>query len=368
MRLRIADRVLVGIAGILLLACCAGIVAQMFFGADLVNLAVRLFSSDSPQAKAVLIALSVILLLIGCYCVLVLFRHRKRKDKFILQKTDGGELAISISAMENMIQRCLDQRPELDIEKMYLENKKDGLLIRMKGAVAGGISIPLTVDSLQKQIRQYVTDCSGVEIRGIRVEIDSSGEDAADSPFTIAAPAARPLLREGEKKAPAPAAETAPDPRQNPQAGTTRTEAAAAPEPVQAPAPRPVPPVNEDDDRPLHQRLFSTQPEECFVPEPPAETVMPKETEREASQAPETAAENGDQFPEAAGEPAEAAPEQPAEAAGEPAEAAPEQPAEAAGEPAAKTPETAAERADPDFMESLRAFDDIIQNREESGK
>ena len=51
MRLRIADRILVAIAGLLLLAICAGIVAQMFFSVDLVSLAVRAFSSDAPQVR-----------------------------------------------------------------------------------------------------------------------------------------------------------------------------------------------------------------------------------------------------------------------------------------------------------------------------
>ena len=45
MKLRIADRILVACAGLLLLAACAGLVAQLFFGADLVSLAVRAFSS-----------------------------------------------------------------------------------------------------------------------------------------------------------------------------------------------------------------------------------------------------------------------------------------------------------------------------------
>ena len=95
MRLRIADRILVAIAGLLLLAICAGIVAQMFFSVDLVSLAVRAFSSDAPQVRWGLIGLAAVFLLLGGYCVMVLFRHRRRKDKFILQKNDSGE-SISI--------------------------------------------------------------------------------------------------------------------------------------------------------------------------------------------------------------------------------------------------------------------------------
>ena len=181
MKLRIADRILAAVAGLLLLALCGGMVAQLFFQVDLTGLAGQLFSSEYPQTRWALIAVAAGLFLLGAYCFLVLFRHRRRKDRFILQKNDNGDLAISIKALENMVQKCIDQHDEIDVEHLHLENKKDGLLIRIRGSVAGGISIPLTVEAVQKQIRQYVTACSGVEIKGMCVQIDSSGEDGADA-------------------------------------------------------------------------------------------------------------------------------------------------------------------------------------------
>ena len=165
MKLRISDRIFVAISGILLLSSCAGIVAQMFFNVDLIGLASRIFNSDTLQSRLILIGAALILLLLGLYCLLVMFRHRSRKDRFVLQKNEGGEIAISIKALENMVQKCLDQHEELKIQNIYLENRKDGLLIRLRGISAGGVSIPLTVEALQKQVRQYVTACSGVEIK-----------------------------------------------------------------------------------------------------------------------------------------------------------------------------------------------------------
>ena len=353
MKLRIADRILVALAGLLLLACCAGIVAQMFFGVDLVGFATRVFSNDATNVRVALIAAAAVLLLLGGYCLFVLFRHRKRKDRFVLQKNESGELAISIKALENMVNKCLDQHDEIQVQRLYLETKKDGVLIRIRGSVCGGISIPLTVEALQKQIRQYVTACSGVEVRGIRVQIESSGEDAVDAPFAIAGPAGKPLLHEAESKQEEPAAE---------KKSATEESAAPAPAPAAAPAPeapaaQPVPP-EEDDDRPLHQRLFPPQPEPCIVPEPPAEELT-----------------GGDPFPaEDASEPiAELA--EPAAGIAEPAAEIAESAAEIA-EPAAEIAESAVqeageiaegaaedlsgEKAGDDFLESLKAFDDMM--------
>lgn len=331
MKLRIADRILVALAGLLLLAACAGIVAQMFFNVDLVGMAGRVFTSEKSNVRILLIALAVLLLLLGIYCVFVLFRHRRRKDKFILQKSEGGELAISVKALENMVQKCLDQHGELNIQNLYLENKKDGLLIRMRGNVAGGISIPLTVESLQKQIRQYVTACSGVEVKGIRVQIESSGPDAPEAPFAIASPAPKPLLHEAEKEqAPVQNGYTAAEPE------TPAAPQAAVPQPAAAPAEVPAVAEDEEDDRPLHQRLFSTQPEPCIVPEPPAE-------------------EKG----EVKDETAEVKPEEEVPAETDETAERKEEAAEAETEASGETAE-----ADPSFLESLKAFDSAIAGDE----
>ena len=116
MRLRVSDRIFVAIAGILLIAVCAAFVAQMFCGVDLINQAQKLFSSEKAEVRIILTAAAVLILLLGLYCVLVLFRHRGRKDKFILQKNDNGELAISVKALENMVSKCLDQHEEIKVQ------------------------------------------------------------------------------------------------------------------------------------------------------------------------------------------------------------------------------------------------------------
>ena len=274
MKLRIADRILVAVAGLLLLILCAGMVAQLFFQVDVIALVSKAFTNESAEIRAGLIGLAAVLLILGVYCVFVLFRHRKRKDKFILQKNDSGELAISIKALENMVQKCLDQHDEIKVQHLYLENKKDGLLIRIRGSLAGGISIPLTVEALQKQIKQYVTACSGVEVKGIRVQIESSGKDAENAPFAIEAPTPTPLLKESEyKPASVPSAED------KEESGSVAETVNGKPVSDDVPV---TPESEEDDDRPLHQRLFSTKPEPCIVPEPPTpaeEESLPSGTE-----------------------------------------------------------------------------------------
>ena len=279
MKIRVLDRILVAIAGVVLLAICAGLVAQVFFHTDVVRFISEQVNMDSRLFRIAAAAIAVLLLLIGIYCFLMLFRHRSKRDKFILQKMESGDLAISLNALETMVSKCMEQHSEIVTENIRLENQRDGLIIKIRGKVAGGISIPLTVDTLQKQIKQYVTACSGVEVKGIRVQIESSGEEAQDAPFAIDPPAAVPLLRSSEKKDEAPEKVIIPDsPKEDPPedvpsvpeekpSDSLRSAAEAAMEAAETRMKE----YEEDmvDERPLHQRIFSTPEEPCIMPLPP---------------------------------------------------------------------------------------------------
>ncbi len=300
MKIRILDRILVALAGLLVLAGCAALAAQLFFGKDVIGWAGKILQDNSLRIWLILAL--VVLILLGVYCFLILFRHRGRKEKFVMQKTENGELAISLKAMESMVQKCLDPHKELEVQSVRLENQKGGLLIRIRGTVAGGVSIPLTVDALQLQIKQYVTACSGVEVKDIKVRIESSGEDAKESLYAIEAPTARALpgslAAKEEKPAEASAAEAAtetaepedlPVPevtvaspeKEEEEAPVTEVSAAAAAaaELLKNEAPP------EEDDRPMHQRLFSNPEEPCVMPMPPEAEEAAEEVKEEPAEA-----------------------------------------------------------------------------------
>lgn len=293
MKIRILDRILVALAGLLMIAGVAALAAQLFFGKNVAGRVTTWLNNDS--LRVYIIIAGILICLLGVYCVLLLFRHRGRDGKFVMQRTENGELAISLKALETMVQKCLEQHKEVNAQAVSLDNQKGSLLIRIRGTVAGGISIPLTVETLQQQIKQYVTACSGVEVKDIRVEIESSGPDAKDAPFKIEAPAARGLLK-GTGEEPLPTTEAvkpeekvktaAPDEKketteaetpaaEKPQAEDELSAAAAAAALLMNQAPE------EDDDRPMHQRLFSTVEEPCVMPMPPTDLDEASKEEKE---------------------------------------------------------------------------------------
>lgn len=270
MKIKLLDRIISAVLALILLCCAAGIIAQMFFGipvADKVSAIIK--NPDSILKKAVLIGSFVILLLLAVYCFSVLFRHKKKNTRFLSQTTEGGELDISLEALSNLVNKCIEQHPEVQPEKIILDNEKNSLSVRIIGNVAGGISIPLTVSQLQKQIKQYVTACSGVEVKEVKVTVRSSGEDAKDAPFAIEAPAMVPRLKasadeSGEMSEKKTENIPAPDTHEKP-VQTVQTPENTAPI-------FPKSPENDDDfsddGRPLHQRIFSQPEELCYVPGP----------------------------------------------------------------------------------------------------
>lgn len=271
MKIKLFDRILSALLALILLCGAAGIVAQLFFNVPIVEKVNSVFQNpDSLLKKAILIAAFVILFILALYCLSVLFRHKKKNSRFLTQTTEGGELDISLEALNNLVGKCIEQHPEVTTEKIILDNEKNCLSVKIIGNVAGGISIPLTVSQLQKQIKQYVTACSGVEVKEVRVIVRSSGEDAKDAPFAIEAPAMVPRLKASENEnteTNEPVADSSEKP-------VTAPPAAMNVKDVNQSGPA-YPPVENDDepdndDRPLHQRIFSQPEEMCFVPGPEA--------------------------------------------------------------------------------------------------
>ncbi len=293
MKIRILDRILVALSGTVLIGACAGLIAQVYFGKNVIRYVKQIISPDKTGGKILAGVIAALLMILGVYCLMVLFRHRRRKDKFILQRLESGDLAISLKTLETMVRKCVDQHPEIKADSIYLENQRDGLLVRIRGTVAGGISIPLTADTLQKQVKQYVTACSGVEVKGIRIQIESSGEEAKNAPFAIVPPVSVRLMNGNEDSengrvvadnmpdADSSAAEKndkEPDTNTDTEAayggeGNAAAAAIAAAESLM----NGIEP--EEDDRPIHQRIFSPQEEPCIMPMPP-ENHYREETEK----------------------------------------------------------------------------------------
>ena len=254
MKITVVDRIALFLVGILLLALGGLLLYGYVTGGNSIALA-SLSLTGMPAAL-----LGAVPLLTGLYLLIVALR-REGKTGFVLQKTENGSLNISMKALEALVRKCTEHHPELQVERMHLTDTRDGLMVHLRVSMPAGLNIPLVVSMLQKEIKQYVTACSGVDVKAVLVQVEHSTAPMKPSPYIVS-----------ELLPPAAQKEALPPPVEG---ATTPTDPVSpAPQHTQ---PLPVEAEVEEvsDDRPFHQQLFSHEDEPVTVPAPPAAEENP---------------------------------------------------------------------------------------------
>ena len=303
MKKNIFVRLLAALGGIVLwlLALCA--LAEVFFRIPLTAKVGQLLNAGTPAAVLITLVAAIFLCVLGTCCVMMLSGKRAVARKgFVMQKSENGAIGVSIKSIEGLVQTCVKQHEVVESARISVVERRDGIVILLNIEEAAGVNIPLAVGALQKQIKQYVNTCTGVDVHEVRVMVENTERSVSESPFAVekpvvlaaAAPAAEaaPALETAAPVEEAPAAEVAPVLESPAYEAINAAEAAPVQEAVSIPV-VPVAPiipvmpeiVEEEDDRPLHQRLFGMEEEPVFVPAPP-ELVIESQTEDVVEEAP----------------------------------------------------------------------------------
>lgn len=123
--------------------------------------------------RIVMVIASLLLCLLGFHGMWLLFR-RKGDKGFIMQHTEHGDMSISMNALESMVHKCVNQHQELSVKSTRIFRSKNGIGVEIRIMLAPGVNIPLTVNALQKQVKNYITSCSGVEVQEIKVMVETT--------------------------------------------------------------------------------------------------------------------------------------------------------------------------------------------------
>ncbi len=258
MKTRLRDRLLVPIAGAVILLGVAALIAETYFGKHVTAFVGSYLARQSLRWKIAIGAAIALLLILAIYCIFFLFRRSNRRRDMVMQKREGGNLSISIKALETLIVKCIETHPEISCNHIYLHNERDGIVANIRCGVARGTNIPLVTDALQKQVRAYVTDCTGVDVKAVSLQVEELGDEESRAAYRVPDPV--DTMAERVKNGAAQEAEA-------------------------------------EKEIPLHQRLFSqdkpeTAAEEPAVPaEPAAEPEAPGEVPAEENESPAKTAE-----------------------------------------------------------------------------
>ena len=246
MRFKALDRVVSAVSGLIILVAGIGL---FVFGTGIFPFKLDVSFLDRSFAlwqRAVMVAVALLLCFFGLKGMALLFRSNKEKG-FIMQHTEYGDLSISMTAMENMVKKCVDTHEDLKVSNTRIHHARDGVIVALRIALANGVNIPITVSALQKQIKQYITSCSGVDVKEVRVMVETNNSLA--SPVT---PKTQNMLM-ADVDAAAKAGAVV---------DTLRETAQSA---------LPVEPAETENPKkePFHQRLFKREDKQQIVPQPP---------------------------------------------------------------------------------------------------
>lgn len=238
MRIKFFGRVLAATTGLVILfvGLCV-----LIFGLGIFPFRIDLGMLEGPFElwhRLVMVAVALVLCALGIHSISILFR-RNRDRGFIMQHTEYGDMSISMQAMENMVKKCIDTHEELKVTRTRIHRTRDGVVVNIRISLANGVNIPLTVNALQKQIKHYITSCSGVDVKEVRVMVET-GNQSPKSAEVIA-----PDLFAADASV---TAKTIPTPLD----GTAINAAAESKEPI-------------------HQRIFKQEEALNIVPPPPQE-------------------------------------------------------------------------------------------------
>ncbi|MEG0862929.1 MAG: alkaline shock response membrane anchor protein AmaP [Clostridia bacterium] len=180
MRIKVWNRLLIALSGLMILFIAVGV---FVFGVGLFPFKLDVSALNEPMLlwqRIVIVAGSLLLVCLGIHDVWVLC-HRKTDKGFVIQHTEFGDMSISLSALENMVKKCVDSHEMLTVNSTKIHRGHEGIVVDLKLTLFSGVNIPLTVNALQKQIKQYITSCSGVDVQEVRVMVETNPSVLSDS-------------------------------------------------------------------------------------------------------------------------------------------------------------------------------------------
>ena len=186
-KLRVWDRIRSAVMGLIISLLSVGVI--LYFVGILPDWKGEYLSSSvALWQRAAVVAGGAVCLLLGLSGIGLLFRRRKEKG-VVVQHTEYGDMSISMKAMENMVRKCVDAHPELNVNHTRIYHSRGGVCVDIKITLLNGVNIPLTVNALQKQIKQYITSCSGVDVEEVRVMVETEAAKSLPAPEVVIVPA-----------------------------------------------------------------------------------------------------------------------------------------------------------------------------------
>ena len=74
---------------------------------------------------------------------------------------ENGEMTISVQALDHLVHKCVDARPEILSAQVQIAGREDSIEVTLRMVLRADVRIPRLVEQVQAQVRQHLQDCGG---------------------------------------------------------------------------------------------------------------------------------------------------------------------------------------------------------------
>lgn len=185
--MKLIDRIIFIIVGLFLLGIAAGCVllaVDVFALSDVIA-----FLSDlriDTLAVVVLFASAIILFVVAVKLLFV--RPKKAKlPAYTIHKSDDGEIAVSITAIENTMKLAMADFDDIKEVKLRISVCDTGISVSARVAVPTGVVIPQLLAEVKDFVKVFTESHTGVPIKSIKLTAtEYKGTDAASGGKKVA--------------------------------------------------------------------------------------------------------------------------------------------------------------------------------------
>jgi uncharacterized alkaline shock family protein YloU len=136
---------------------------------DLNDMVSELYGTDSLLITTVVVGF--ILLLLSLRFFIVSLKRSSSSAPSIDQRTDFGDIRISIETIENLALKAATKQRGVKDLKARIQASDTGLNIILRAVVDGESSIPSLTEEIQKAVKEHVEEIAGIPVTNVAVFI-----------------------------------------------------------------------------------------------------------------------------------------------------------------------------------------------------
>ncbi|MFW6007503.1 MAG: alkaline shock response membrane anchor protein AmaP [Halanaerobiales bacterium] len=111
--------------------------------------------------------------ILGAWVIYPFFTQKIKEKITVVNNTELGEVDVTLEALENLVRSVANQQEEIEDIDTKLEPTENGIRISLTGKVYPSTVIPELTENLQKVIKGYIEDTTGVQVEEVRILIDN---------------------------------------------------------------------------------------------------------------------------------------------------------------------------------------------------